>query len=122
MFVCVLLVPEDRAQYVNRRAQAVYLGTYFYGVVLAIVVLTCCRKRRVYDFTRSILRAAVSSPGAAQPECSGRCGPCTGRRVWDCPARGGLGGGRARDRKSTRLNSSHVSISYAVFCLKKKKQ
>src|SRR5207249_7087272 len=26
----------------------------------------------------------------------------------------------AKDRKSTRLNSSHVSISYAVFCLKKK--
>src|SRR5438128_5209130 len=29
---------------------------------------------------------------------------------------------RFRDRKSTRLNSSHGSISYAVFCLKKKKQ
>src|SRR5689334_23824198 len=28
----------------------------------------------------------------------------------------------ARDRKSTRLNSSHSSISYAVFCLKKKKK
>src|SRR5699024_11525294 len=28
----------------------------------------------------------------------------------------------AGDRKSTRLNSSHVSISYAVFCLKKKKR
>src|SRR5690554_1213039 len=28
--------------------------------------------------------------------------------------------GRASDRKSTRLNSSHVRISYAVFCLKKK--
>src|SRR5690606_41220188 len=27
-----------------------------------------------------------------------------------------------RDRKSTRLNSSHVKISYAVFCLKKKKE
>src|SRR5438477_6057059 len=27
---------------------------------------------------------------------------------------------RLRDRKSTRLNSSHMSISYAVFCLKKK--
>src|SRR5437773_8791207 len=26
------------------------------------------------------------------------------------------------DRKSTRLNSSHITISYAVFCLKKKKQ
>src|SRR3712207_8112500 len=29
---------------------------------------------------------------------------------------------RARDRKSTRLNSSHANISYAVFCLKKKKK
>src|SRR5690606_39515284 len=29
--------------------------------------------------------------------------------------------GDARDRKSTRLNSSHVKISYAVFCLKKKR-
>src|SRR3712207_9527632 len=28
----------------------------------------------------------------------------------------------ARDRKSTRLNSSHANISYAVFCLKKKKK
>src|SRR5437899_6403942 len=29
---------------------------------------------------------------------------------------------RCRDRKSTRLNSSHLGISYAVFCLKKKKK
>src|SRR5690606_42084551 len=38
-------------------------------------------------------------------------------------ARGGHARGAARrlDRKSTRLNSSHVKISYAVFCLKKKK-
>src|SRR5438309_8183832 len=36
---------------------------------------------------------------------------------------GGAGprSGRGPDRKSTRLNSSHSSISYAVFCLKKKK-
>src|SRR5689334_9836910 len=33
----------------------------------------------------------------------------------------GLGAGAIIDRKSTRLNSSHSSISYAVFCLKKKK-
>src|SRR5690554_2041187 len=33
----------------------------------------------------------------------------------------GIGLIRPRDRKSTRLNSSHVRISYAVFCLKKKK-
>src|SRR5690349_24010268 len=36
--------------------------------------------------------------------------------------RGGGGAAeRVQDRKSTRLNSSHVEISYAVFCLKKKK-
>src|SRR2546430_12642995 len=34
----------------------------------------------------------------------------------------GTGSGSARDRKSTRLNSSHSQISYAVFCLKKKKK
>src|SRR5690242_21961094 len=34
----------------------------------------------------------------------------------------GLVAGGAQDRKSTRLNSSHMSISYAVFCLKKKKK
>src|SRR5690606_39337981 len=41
-----------------------------------------------------------------------------------CVDRGALGEtriGEGTDRKSTRLNSSHVKISYAVFCLKKKK-
>src|SRR5690242_21099522 len=45
-----------------------------------------------------------------QTACLRRC--LTRTRVW-------LGG---QDRKSTRLNSSHMSISYAVFCLKKKKK
>src|SRR5436305_5450225 len=38
------------------------------------------------------------------------------------PRRGAGDVDRLGDRKSTRLNSSHVRISYAVFCLKKKKQ
>src|SRR5258707_14940175 len=37
------------------------------------------------------------------------------------PRRGPQGRVPRRDRKSTRLNSSHANISYAVFCLKKKK-
>src|SRR3989442_11894956 len=37
------------------------------------------------------------------------------------PVRSRLAVERTGDRKSTRLNSSHVRISYAVFCLKKKK-
>src|SRR5438477_5525402 len=45
--------------------------------------------------------------------------PCArGRRAPVDPAAGAALG----DRKSTRLNSSHMSISYAVFCLKKKKR
>src|SRR5262245_64690346 len=36
-------------------------------------------------------------------------------------ANAGKHSGADRDRKSTRLNSSHLGISYAVFCLKKKK-
>src|SRR5437870_10595757 len=49
-------------------------------------------------------------------------------RIWDLAdlarpvAVGNLPGQIGKDRKSTRLNSSHVAISYAVFCLKKKKQ
>src|SRR3712207_7707012 len=37
-------------------------------------------------------------------------------------AEGRAHGGLPADRKSTRLNSSHANISYAVFCLKKKKK
>src|SRR5947199_4939249 len=51
------------------------------------------------------------------------------RRVGEPARAGGRGGGgqylrplRSADRKSTRLNSSHLGISYAVFCLKKKKE
>src|SRR2546426_5572632 len=40
------------------------------------------------------------------------------RRVLDTLVDAGVA--RSRDRKSTRLNSSHLVISYAVFCLKKK--
>src|SRR5256885_8414068 len=43
------------------------------------------------------------------------------RRKAGCARRGHFGGNAERDRKSTRLNSSHLVISYAVFCLKKKR-
>src|SRR5688500_19998680 len=54
------------------------------------------------------------------PEPHGRHGD-PGLRVSAAPeAR--AAGPRGEDRKSTRLNSSHLVISYAVFCLKKKKR
>src|SRR5215510_15281527 len=48
-----------------------------------------------------------------------RAGSPRGPRSPRC--RAGARATRRPDRKSTRLNSSHVAISYAVFCLKKKK-
>src|SRR5690242_21053387 len=47
-------------------------------------------------------------------ERDGRCATAVSRQVRQADFEAG-------DRKSTRLNSSHMSISYAVFCLKKKK-
>src|SRR2546430_7253456 len=44
-----------------------------------------------------------------------------GKRVPDASSVPGRPRSQPRDRKSTRLNSSHSQISYAVFCLKKKK-
>src|SRR3989442_9974075 len=53
----------------------------------------------------------------ALPICTAR------RRRSSCFGHEGIGElARGIDRKSTRLNSSHVRISYAVFCLKKKKK
>src|SRR5260221_10159786 len=45
----------------------------------------------------------------------------TFRRLHACPGCFRLEATKCLDRKSTRLNSSHTVISYAVFCLKKKK-
>src|SRR5437667_8394089 len=57
-------------------------------------------------------------PGEARA-VDGHAGPC--RPAGGCKARDRRRRHhRERDRKSTRLNSSHITISYAVFCLKKK--
>src|SRR5205814_9645988 len=59
--------------------------------------------------------AARQSPGIA-----GRFTGAVGEKSSSAARRGGDGIIRGRlDRKSTRLNSSHLGISYAVFCLKK---
>src|SRR5690606_42147531 len=55
-------------------------------------------------------------------DVTGRHDPKTGRRPVYLAASFRIMPARNIDRKSTRLNSSHVKISYAVFCLKKKKK
>src|SRR5699024_12832333 len=82
----------------------------------------CGRRVRGGRRARSGRRARVvrSGRGFRGHLGGGFCGRIGGRagRCFD----GRLGGRVGRDRKSTRLNSSYVSISYAVFCLKKKKR
>src|SRR5207249_11642557 len=58
----------------------------------------------------------MTSSGVSEPVFSLR----TQSMVWMRSTSSSEAGPGVRDRKSTRLNSSHVSISYAVFCLKKK--
>src|SRR5215211_8699549 len=65
-------------------------------------------------YTLSLHDALPSSGPVTSAVAASGALPATGCATLTCE--------RARDRKSTRLNSSHTVISYAVFCLKKKKK
>src|SRR2546422_5571842 len=67
-------------------------------------------------FPYTTLFRSKESHGKKRVVAAGHRGERVIGRFQDEPARG------SRDRKSTRLNSSHGYISYAVFCLKKKKK
>src|SRR5690242_20869033 len=71
--------------------------------------------------------SSTDFPAKLRTHCSEVATPCFVSKAYAGPRqeRSGIRGFYAqqdRDRKSTRLNSSHMSISYAVFCLKKKKK
>src|SRR2546426_9326689 len=68
----------------------------------------------------TLFRSPFDSKNSATYSRSSRVGGCpAARQCSRYAARRGIR--RPSDRKSTRLNSSHLVISYAVFCLKKKK-
>src|SRR5207248_5628058 len=64
--------------------------------------------RRSSDLGRGVIASGTGASGRARRAAAGAVAPWEAQR-------------RREDRKSTRLNSSHRTISYAVFCLKKKK-
>src|SRR6266566_2076753 len=70
---------------------------------------------------RSCGTERAAAPTAICEQCLGPLDPVyePGRAL---PDRETIAGRAPSDRKSTRLNSSHLVISYAVFCLKKKKK
>src|SRR2546430_12387455 len=77
---------------------------------------TLFRSQRTDDVPRSVLAAAATFSGAS------RFKQVTADDRDREPAAKSRPTAHGRDRKSTRLNSSHSQISYAVFCLKKKKK
>src|SRR5438477_2249242 len=81
--------------------------TEFYTLSLHDALPICRRRRRRHvPRSRTARRRSDHSRSGVSAAERERCRP----------------GPHARDRKSTRLNSSHMSISYAVFCLKKKNE
>src|SRR2546427_8672251 len=70
---------------------------------------TLFRSRPEFGFARGLVRFCCATAG-------GNAGTAIDGEIGTSPA-----SGPGPDRKSTRLNSSHSQISYAVFCLKKKK-
>src|SRR3712207_8898389 len=96
----------------GRTAQLPVEGTIVYTPLRRSVVFTTVHSALLYD-----LRAAEAISGVCDlqyiqiPDVQRKAAQ---GRIADC-------GNSMKDRKSTRLNSSHANISYAVFCLKKKK-
>src|SRR5690606_39733036 len=104
--------------------------------VLVVVLLHLRRPRSTLFPYTTLFRSQAALPrGDAQGDAGQRQGVLRHRvvgaeggaggrqvpgRLGEVPAVQGEVGEAHQDRKSTRLNSSHVKISYAVFCLKKK--
>src|SRR5690625_6076067 len=110
------------ARVVTRCALALDLDPHASGGRLELEVVTQVQRQAQGVEPRSEVRRGRRDPdrcpGALDPHSPMACAAAAMsasitvgvRSCWD----------RAVDRKSTRLNSSHVAISYAVFCLKKK--
>src|SRR5690606_41195630 len=107
-----------------------HIGSYFIVLLLAIVSFFFSAPATPEIYTLS-LHDALPISSSYRPECSS---PWPRTRSSPSRVRAGIPTDRSArsrvvrspnwpvDRKSTRLNSSHVKISYAVFCLKKKKK
>src|SRR5207249_8682772 len=102
-----------------RTSPASLFFIFFFSRRLGHRTLHSFPTRRSSDLGDRLLRAGQAVPQLALGLHRGRRFLDTVPHLSHAPAAGEAG---RRDRKSTRLNSSHVSISYAVFCLKKKKQ
>src|SRR2546430_16411186 len=111
-------VAEQRARIADGLAgvrHLVAVGSGKGGVGKSTLTLHLAGALRARGLRIAILDADFNGPSQA------RMAGVQGALFVPPPAPKGFGVASGRDRKSTRLNSSHSQISYAVFCLKKKK-
>src|SRR6476620_12379113 len=80
---------------------SLYMNVYVCLCFFFFLMIRRPPRSTLFPYTTLFRSRARAQRRRCTDACAGRCG-------------------RARDRKSTRLNSSHANISYAVFCLKKK--
>src|SRR5438045_7969673 len=95
----------------------------FVPILLLLIFFLMIRRPPIstlFPYT-TLFRSTRQVTGRSRPRSSlPATSPCAG--LMAAPGPLGHADQRAEDRKSTRLNSSHLGISYAVFCLKKKKK
>src|SRR5262245_64843094 len=97
-----------------------FLSSYVFSLFFFFLLIPRPPSSTLFPYTtlfRSMRRTAITGriPTRRRPASGVACGTVI---TGFAPATPDAG----RDRKSTRLNSSHLGISYAVFCLKKKKK
>src|SRR5256885_12713372 len=92
-----------------------------FGIFFFFLMIRRPPRSTLFPYT-TLFRSQLSEPRGRPPPTIA-IDACLGERTDGRPHGFGEGndGLAAGDRKSTRLNSSHLVISYAVFCLKKKK-
>src|SRR5690606_40428753 len=103
-----------------RRCAAVFASSGGDYPIIDQICKALCEPERLVSptqFHNSVHNSAAGYWSIA----TGSRAPSTSISAFDDTFAAGLQRYHQRDRKSTRLNSSHVKISYAVFCLKKKK-
>src|SRR5947209_12497081 len=103
-------------------ARSSLLPLFFSYLLLTIFFFYCYvdhRDLHSFPTRRSSDLSGCQAARTPRVPCRRRPSPASSRARW---RRAPTARHTRRDRKSTRLNSSHANISYAVFCLKKKKK
>src|SRR2546430_1291646 len=96
-----------------------YDALLFYHSLFFFLMIRRPPRSTLFPYTTLFRSHSARAVAADRPHREAETGRA---RPPPCVARREVARGAGRDRKSTRLNSSHSQISYAVFCLKKKKK